>query len=395
MIKDLQHGMTIKPTRDEQSRQAFVGSLRAHILGPMAEGMKQHYEERLVPAFRRRTGRDPVDGEEVHDLMQAEDCFRLYSSVRYNAQEMVHNSVIPTVERQLDELNERGRQIRKDGKSPIALNPDFETPKNVASIDVHLTPGSYHTEFAEDDVAQGAIYDNSINVFAFNQMGRNVDDIGTTMSNYIRLKFPEFKPERILDCGCTVGHNTVPWKLTYPQADVHGIDVSAPVLRYAAARSRGFGADVNFHQMSATSLDFPDNHFDVVFSSMFLHELPLKDIRAYLAEAHRVLKPGGLLITMELPPNSNLEAYDQFYLDWDSYYNNEPYYKPYRDQSNKELCRQAGFDANEYFEFQTPRYTYMDEADYIREINTEARFTDRSGTLTEGLRWFAFGNWKK
>ena len=61
-------------------------------------------------------------------------------------------------------------------------------------------------------------------------------------------------------------------------------------------------------------------HFDVVFSSMFLHELPLKDIRAYLAEAHRVLKPGGILLTMELPPNNRMEPYDRFYLDWD-YYN--------------------------------------------------------------------------
>ncbi|MFT7286519.1 MAG: hypothetical protein ACI87W_000625 [Halieaceae bacterium] len=36
--------------------------------------------------------------------------------------------------------------------------------------------------------------------------------------------------------------------------------------------------------MNATSMKFEDNTFDVVFSSMFLHELPLKDIRAFFAE---------------------------------------------------------------------------------------------------------------
>ena len=225
-------------------------------------------------------------------------------------------------------------------------------------------------------------------------MGRNVDDIGWTMANYVRLKFPDFKPASILDCGCTVGHNTVPWKLTFPEAEVHGIDVSAPVLRYAAARSRGFGADVHFSQMDATALEFPDASFDVAFSSMFLHELPLKDIRAFLKEAFRVLKPGGLLINMELPPNANLGAYEQFYLDWDSYYNNEPYYKTFRDQDNRQLCAAAGFNPDRYLDFVTPRYTYMEEADFIRELNAEAEYNDRTGTLTADLRWYAFGSWK-
>lgn len=395
MIKDLQHGMTVTPSRDERSRQEFVGALRAHLLGPMANSMKARFETRVAPAFERQTGRAPATGEEVHDLMQADDYFRFYSSVRYNAQEMVFRSVIPAVERELEDLNQRGRALRQDEKSPVTVDEELQVPRNVANIDVHLSPGSYHTEYDDDDVAAGAIYDNSINVFAFNQMGRNVDDIGWTMANYVRLKFPDFRPERILDCGCTIGHNTVPWKLTFPDGQVHGIDVSAPVLRYAAARSRGFGADVNFTQMNATALDFPDESFDVVFSSMFLHELPLKDIRAYLAEAFRVLKPGGLLLNMELPPNGNLDAYDQFYLDWDSYYNNEPYYKTFRDQDNRELCQSAGFKPERFVDFVAPRYSYVGEEAFRQEVESDTgRFDDRTGTLNGDLRWYAFGSWK-
>ena len=36
---------------------------------------------------------------------------------------------------------------------------------------------------------------------------------------------------------------------------------------------------------------------------------------------------------MELPPNDALGAYEAFYLDWDCFYNNEPYYKGFRDLS--------------------------------------------------------------
>lgn len=394
MINEHQHQMGINPNRDERSRQEFVSALRLRVLHDMAASMKQRYHEQVEPAFERAHGRKPADGAEVHTAMLGDDYFRYYSSVRRNAQEMTFRSVIPPVDRDLEALNERGRKIREQGVARVTTDENFEVPRNVAKIDVHLSPGSYHSEWDEDDVAAGAIYDNAINVFSFNQMGRNVDDIGHTMSNYVRVKFPDFKPASILDCGCTVGHNTVPWKLTFPEAEVTGIDVGAGVLRYAAARADGFGAAVDFRQMDATRLDFPDEHFDVVFSSMFLHELPLKDIRAYLKEAHRVLKPGGLMLNMELPPNSHLPAYEQFYLDWDSYYNNEPYYKTFRDQDLRALCREAGFSADSYLEFQAPRYTYTDEAEWIETISRDNEFDERSGTLSAKLRWFGFGSWK-
>ncbi|MEE4184393.1 MAG: class I SAM-dependent methyltransferase [Gammaproteobacteria bacterium] len=394
MINDLQHELRIPTGKDDRSRQRFVASLRAHVLGPMAETMRTRYKEHYEPAYEKAHGKAPEEGADVHDLMLADEYFRYYSSVRYNAQEMAFRSVIPMIDKNLDELNERAAKIREEKNATAVVDPNFEVPRNVTAIDVHLAPGSYHTEYMDNDVAAGAVYDNAINVFAFNQMGLNMDDIGHTMSNYVRIKFPDFKPEKILDCGCSIGHNSVPWKQTFPDAEVTAIDVSAPCVRYAAARAASFGADVKFMQMNATKLDFPDNHFDVVFSSMFLHELPLKDIRAYLKEANRVLKPGGLLLTMELPPNSKLEAYDQFYLDWDCYYNYEPYYKPFRDQDYRELCTTAGFPADNFFEFQAPRYTYMPEEEFKAIVEAGSEYNERSGVLGEGLLWYGFGSWK-
>ena len=111
-------------------------------------------------------------------------------------------------------------------------------------------------------------------------------------------------------------------------------------------------------------------------------------------EVLRVLRPGGLLLTMELPPNANLEPYEQFYLDWDCYYNNEPYYKAFRDQDCAELCADAGFDKANFFEFQAPRYTYMPEDEWLCHLEDGSGYDDHSGTLTDGLRWYAFGCWK-
>ena len=174
-------------------------------------------------------------------------------------------------------------------------------------------------------------------------MGSNLDDIGQSMAQYIRKKFPDFAPRTILDLGCTIGHNTCAWKITYPEAEVEGIDVAPACLRYGNARALDQGVDVNFKQMDASALSLENESVDVVFSSMFLHELSVKNIKRVLAEAYRVLRPGGLMLHMELPPNDSLEPYDAFYLDWDAYYNNEPFYKAFRDQDFTKLRTEAGF----------------------------------------------------
>jgi ubiquinone/menaquinone biosynthesis C-methylase UbiE len=383
--------------RHERARMDFVSSLRAHVLTRMAPAMREHYEQNVAPQVERAEGRAPETGPEVHAVMRAEKPFKFYSASRNSAQEMVFASVIDGVERQVDRLNAAAANLRAtDGSGSLTLDPALALPKNVSDIDVHLAPGGYYSEYGDEDIATGAIYDHSIRVFTFGQFGRDLNDIGSTMANFVRLRFPEFKPDRILDCGCTIGHNTLPWAEAFPRAEVTGIDVAPGVLRYAHARAQSKGISAHFRQMNATEMDFPDESFDVVFSSMFLHELPLKDIRAYLKEAYRVLRPGGLLWTMELPPNSEMGPWESFYLDWDSYYNNEPYYKAFRDQDYCELVTSAGFAADDFLQVTLPRYTFVGEEAFTRDINAPATFDTLTGRMDpKGTRWYGFGAWKR
>jgi ubiquinone/menaquinone biosynthesis C-methylase UbiE len=393
---ELKHELRLAKTRDEKARQNFVSGLRAHVLNDMAGGMRAVWSADVEPAFRRRARRGPKDGPEVHAAIRSNEYFRFYSSLRVTAQDMVWQSVFPPLDRARDGLKRQAAQLeRRTQLGSLKLKPGFEVPRSVSAIDVHLMSGNYDGEYDEGDLTAGALYDNGLAVFSFGLMGQNLDDIGQSIAGFIRLKYPEFRPTRILDLGCTIGHNTGAWKDHYPDAEVFGIDVAAPCLRYAHARAQAQGRAIHFEQMNAEALDYPDASFDVVFSSMFLHEVPRKGIEKLLREAHRVLRPGGLMIHMELPPNSQLSPYEAFYLDWDSAYNNEPFYKPFRDLKPEDIVRRAGFAPSKYVQFVVPSIGWYGEQVFRESVGAQASVdSDKTGRLTDGVRWYCFGAWK-
>jgi SAM-dependent methyltransferase len=215
-------------------------------------------------------------------------------------------------------------------------------------------PGGYHSEFAPDDLASGAVYDRAVYLYAMGRMGPLNTDMGDTAIAYLRAHFPELQPRRILDLGCTVGHSTLPYVDAYPGAEVHAIDVAAPVLRYAHARAESLGKPVHFSQQNAESTRFPDAHFDLIVSHILVHETSHAAIRRILRECHRLLRPGGVVLHVETPPFSALEPYDQFMLDWDTRNNNEPYWSGSHEIDPAALAGECGFDPARAFEAMEP-----------------------------------------
>ena len=198
MNRSHDHDMAVSLTQHDRSRRAFVATLRSHVLQRMAGDLRQHFEGAVGPECEK-SGTPLESPEAIHDALKPELPFKAYSSVRTAAQEMVFDVVSDAVDRELETLNERAAQPAKQGS--LTLNAALPLPKSVTGIDVHLSPGAYHEERAENDASAGAVYDNSIDVFAFGQFGKRHNDIGATLSNYLRLKYPEFAPTSILDCG--------------------------------------------------------------------------------------------------------------------------------------------------------------------------------------------------
>jgi ubiquinone/menaquinone biosynthesis C-methylase UbiE len=100
----------------------------------------------------------------------------------------------------------------------------------------------------------------------------------------------------VLDLGTGTGFMAS--LLAAKGAQVDAVDVSDESLAVAANRARlsGLADKTRFHNMSAESLDFPDESFDRVVGVFVLHHL---DLARGAAEIHRVLRPGGVAVFIE------------------------------------------------------------------------------------------------
>lgn len=382
-----------QPNHNEIARQRYVSALRKFVLFDIQGQMQRDYEDVVAPAVKAATGQAPRTGVEIEAAMEGRMSYSIYSSMRYDAQEMVWASVQEPVERVLPDmisLAQTAAQEHPAGGS-LTLDPSFEVPRYVSAVDVHLIPGCFHSEFAPNDVAQGAVVAFGGMVFAGAMGWRqgfkgSYGAVGESVSYYLKSKFPNFKPRRILDMGTSSGKNLLPYADIFPDAELYGIDVGAPLLRYGHAKAEAVGIPVHYSQQNAEATNFPDGHFDLIVSSFFFHEVPVKATRKILAECHRLLAKGGIMAHMELPPRKSCDPYLNFYWDWDTLNNNEPAYSAFRASDPTELCNGAGFATSTCFELTVPNRATFGDAKFAQFMKGEVP-APRHGVGG----WFIFG----
>ncbi len=104
--------------------------------------------------------------------------------------------------------------------------------------------------------------------------------------------------DRVLDAGCGVGGSAI-WLAAHCGAEVVGITpVASQVARARAyARRRGIDGLVTFEQQDYLDTPYADASFDVVWAQESVAHAEHKD--AFLAEAFRLLRPGGRLIVVD------------------------------------------------------------------------------------------------
>jgi ubiquinone/menaquinone biosynthesis C-methylase UbiE len=383
MAERLGHPMMPQTTHDEQALESFLVSMRAHLFRNFDPDDRRLCNEVVAPRVASQTGRTPTTSAEVRTALEAEPFHQAWLTLQRLYQELLWRAIGESVDRQFDDLVSQRDAAPQSGGS-LRLDPALPVPRYLAAFDHHRMAGSYHTETATDDFRAGALYDRYASTYhVWRNGGWMNDGRGHTLASHIVSTYPELKVRRILDLGCAVGHSTTALKDDFPEAEVHAIDVGAPMLRYAHARAQHLGRAVHFSQQNAECTSFPAGHFDLVVSAVTLHETSLAATRNIFRECHRLLRPGGVMAHIEVPARyDQLGLWEQVRADFEAHYNNEPFMAGVARTDFAALAVEAGFARDQVmsgFRRYTPQKTLLNEP--------VAKVADPEGRLALGS-WF-------
>jgi len=351
-VRNLKHPLLPTLTPDERSRQRTLVSLRRVLNSQLRPRNIDMYEQEGLPVFRARHGRDPQTQDEIETAMLNSPSYRLWSAMNRSAQEMLWLAAGEPVLRDMERIEARAQELMNapDKLGQLHIDPAFEPPAEIATVDIHLQPGGYTLKRHADDVLAGALYENGGNVYSLGQgIGKGDSKAAAVIAHLGKIR-PGFKPARILEIGCSAGAAACAYAAYYGAAEVHAIDIGAGMLRYAHARAEALNVPVIFHQMSGADLKFPAGTFDFVVSNNLLHEMSRESRRVMMREARRVLSSGGVVIHQDVPVRAAASPVHQVERSWDAKFNGEVFWNDYLDDDLAADMRAAGFASKEIAE---------------------------------------------
>ena len=120
---------------------------------------------------------------------------------------------------------------------------------------------------------------------------------GSLLDERLRERFPDRPPEtlRVLDVGTGPGFFAI--ILAERGYQVTAVDYTASMLDAAQHNAGPLAEKIDFRQMNAERLTFPDGSFDALVSRNLTWNL--RDPEAAYRQWSRVLRPGGLLLNFD------------------------------------------------------------------------------------------------
>lgn len=350
-----------RPNFGENSRQSFVAALKGYVNGPMEQQLAELYSDDIKPEFERQHGRDPHDYNEITPLFEKTNLYQLWGSMVYTSQDLLWETVGHSVDRQRPEFEALAKDANPAGKlGSLELDPDLDIPSPIAKTEIHRQPGGYFYESNPQDLTAALQYFASIELYRKAKglsAGAKTGEPGMTrfIVAGLKEKYPDLKPKRILDLGCAVGTETIGLKDAFPDAEIYGVDLSGPFLRFAHLWAENKGVAAHYKQADAKSTGYPDGHFDLIVSHILFHETWHDILPDIMAEAHRILAPGGVFFNADVPYQpSRMSMMKQVTNFWQVQNNGEPFWEGFVNTDVSESLSKGGFKSDKIFEFYKP-----------------------------------------
>ncbi len=337
-----QIGVLPRPSRlADESYLEFVTSFRNLAIRQLFPLVAQHGETALASAITAGSIAAPAPGKPV-PLAAIRRQFRTVAVVptfeRFvrTQQEMMWRRTRESFLQTAPGLLARMDAAAASHPERLHIDPDFHVPA-YTRCEIHCQPGGY-----TDDPLGGIVFHYGTKVFY--EGSNDQDELHIELAD--RMTLPaDGRVARILDIGCSIGQATTALRDNHPDADIWGLDVAEPLIRYAHMRAVEQGKTVHFKQALAEATGFGDGAFDCVLSYILFHEVTVPAMQAIIAEMFRVLRPGGTFSIYEFPNNDQdqLPASNRFLIDYDSRNNCEPYSPAFVASDFRGMLSAAGF----------------------------------------------------
>ncbi len=355
MTRDFSQEINLHPTQDELARQAFIVQFKQKVNLDLQKDIRAYVKNNITPELESALGEPLEDMNRDHrkalkKRMADEHLFQTWETLTWVGQDMMWNCVDETLTHDLPRIEAAAAQAvnRGDKVGSLNLNPELDLPANVAKVEIHRQPGGFclEREGVDYDIMSGARMTGGGMIYGAGK-GRSSKP-GYSAAHFLisemEKQFGPQQPKRILDIGCGTGLNTATFARHYPDAEVYGIDVAAGLLRWGHARCESEGVPVHFAQMSTADMDFEDESFDLVASTIWGHETTPQILKDSVAEIWRILKPGGVSFHMDVTNQPGyLGLVDQVLNDWQIRHNGEPFWMGWAESDLNALMTEAGY----------------------------------------------------
>jgi SAM-dependent methyltransferase len=329
-------------SRREESYVDFIEDARNFLLHAQQMPIRDYSRKLMSEAGLPQTA-DPASTRRSIDLLMRDPTLKTYYRIKRSLQESFWNALLRSYGGRREALMAALDEADRKGPGTVQYDPQWMPPE-YSMVEIHLQPGGYSRE-----PLAGFMYDFGLKVF----MGGAADhDFVAQMAAKAAGVPADGRVARILDLGCSAGATTTALKRQYTAADVTGIDVSAPMVRYAHLRAVEQGVDVNFRQMLAEKLEYPDSQFDMVLAMLLFHEVPVPVGRRIVEEAFRVLRPGGTFTVLDFSGDRERDAYSMFFAEMDAIDNGEPYLPGYVRSNVEDVMLEVGFEMQRPYDHQ-------------------------------------------
>ncbi len=282
----------------------------------------------------------PLSKEQVQALIGKDPAINIANRAWVSNQQVTWKSLMEHFHGHSDYYLSELEAGDKAGPGALVMSPEMDIP-DYTRHEIHIQPGGY-----VGDPFAGYVYHYGTNSFYISVLGHNEQD-QIHKGVAARLPLPaDGKVRRILDMGCGAGQYTAALKERFPDAEVWGLDIGGPMVRYAHMRAARLGIGANFAQKLAEDTGFPDGHFDIVSSYIMHHELPAQKTLAVIEEARRLTRTGGIYYPLDFKPAASSYPGAPMYARWmDHRWNNEVWSFEYHSVPFNDEIAKRGFTA--------------------------------------------------